>query len=159
MALVLALIRLAVVEVISLGFRTDVMLRGLEGSEVVDHADYVTVRTPGNPDFWWGNFLLLAARATQRNAGWWLSQFSAEFPDAAHVALGLDVTGEPGDDLAGFAAAGLELRRRPCLPPQRCASRRTLTGPPCSARWPGMATGGSRRGWAGPERRCGRCSR
>ena len=55
MALVLALIRLAVVEVISLGFRTDVMLRGLEGSEVVDHADHVTVRTPGNPDFWWGN--------------------------------------------------------------------------------------------------------
>jgi GNAT superfamily N-acetyltransferase len=136
-ALVLALVRLAVVEVISLGFRTDVMLRGLEGSEVVDHADYVTVRTPGNPDFWWGNFLLLAARATQRNAGWWLSQFSAEFPDAAHVALGLDVTGEPGDDLAGFAAAGLELRRETvltasalCEPPHpnRAAVFRPLAG-------------------------------
>jgi hypothetical protein len=56
------------VHVISLGFQTDLMVRALEGSEVIDHPDYVTVRSPANPEFWWGNFLLLAAAAAHRPA-------------------------------------------------------------------------------------------
>jgi hypothetical protein len=73
------------VEVASLGFQTDLMLRVLEGSEVTDHSDYLTIRTPANPEFWWGNFLLLPARAAQGEAGQWLSVLTAEFPAAAHV--------------------------------------------------------------------------
>jgi hypothetical protein len=103
------------VDVISLGFQTDLMVRGLEGSEVIDHPDYVTVRSPANPEFWWGNFLLLPARAAEGPAAPWLELFGAEFPGAAHLALGLDGTGDPGPDLDGFAAAGLELNRETVL--------------------------------------------
>src|ERR1700748_1727758 len=45
--------------VTSLGFRTDVALRGLEGAETTDRGDYLVVRTPGHPGFYWGHFLLL----------------------------------------------------------------------------------------------------
>ena len=125
------------VEIASLGYRTDVMLRVLEGSVVTDHPDYLAVRTPANPEFWWGNFLLLPARAAHGQAAPWLSLFSAEFPAAAHVALGLDITGDDGTDLAGFAAAGLEVQRDIVLTaqalrepphPNRAASIRPLAG-------------------------------
>jgi ribosomal protein S18 acetylase RimI-like enzyme len=134
---VLVLVTLAVVDVISLGYRTDLMVRALEGSEIVDHFGYVSVRTPANPAFWWGNFLLLPARAAQGEAGQWLSLFTAEFPAAAHVALGLDVTDDAGADLAGFVAAGLDVRRETVLTapalgepphPNRAAVLRQLAG-------------------------------
>src|SRR5215470_5926613 len=47
------------VEVRSLGYRTDLAILALEGSQVTDHGDHLVIRTPGNPDYWWGNFLLL----------------------------------------------------------------------------------------------------
>ena len=113
------------------------MLRALEGSEVTDHATYLAVRSPANPAFWWGNFLLLPAQAARGDAGEWLSLFSAEFPDAGHVALGFDVTGDDGTDLAGFAAAGLGIQRDTVLTaqavrepnrPSRDAAIRPLAG-------------------------------
>ena len=103
------LARLAAVHVSSLGFQTDLMVRVLEGSEVIDHPDYVTVRSPANPEFWWGNFLLLPAAAAHGPAGPWLDRFRTEFPGAGHLALGLDGTGVPEPDFGSFAAAGLEL--------------------------------------------------
>ena len=90
----------------SLGFQTDVALRVLEGGEVTDHGDYLVVRSPGNPDFWWGNFLLLASVPQPGHAGVWLARFAAAFPAARHVAFGVDTT----DDAAlpeDLAAAGL----------------------------------------------------
>jgi len=107
------------VDVTSLGFQTDLMVRALEGSEIIDHPDYVTVRSPANPEFWWGNFLLLPAHAADGPAGPWLDLFRAEFPDAAHLALGLDGTGDPGTGFGGFAAAGLELNRETVLTAQQ----------------------------------------
>jgi len=41
----------------SLCHRTDLFLTGFDG-EVVDRGRYVVVRTPSNPGYWWGNFLL-----------------------------------------------------------------------------------------------------
>jgi hypothetical protein len=49
-------------QVTSLGFRTDLALRVLEGAEVTDRGDYTVVRSPDNPTFWWGNFLLSTSR-------------------------------------------------------------------------------------------------
>jgi hypothetical protein len=81
--------------VTSLGFRTDVALRVLEGAEATDRGDYLVVRTRDNPDFYWGNFLLLGAWPEAGSADGWLARFAAEFPAARHVALGVDAAGEP----------------------------------------------------------------
>ncbi len=95
----------------SLGFLTDVALRSLEGAEVADRGDYLVVRSPDNPGFWWGNFLLLGALPEPGTAGAWLARFAAEFPTAQHVALGMDTTGGEEPIPAEFLAAGLEAQR------------------------------------------------
>jgi ribosomal protein S18 acetylase RimI-like enzyme len=92
------------VEVRSLGYRTDLAILALEGSQVTDRGDYLVIRTPGNPNYWWGNFLLLRDLKPGSGGGW-LARFAAEFPDARHAALGVDETeGSPVDpgELAGM---------------------------------------------------------
>ena len=98
----------------SLGFRTDVALRVLEGAVATYRGDYLVIRTPDNPDFWWGNFLLLARLPGPGQGRPWLARFAAEFPAARHVALGVDTT----DDVETpeeFAAAGLQADRATVL--------------------------------------------
>jgi RimJ/RimL family protein N-acetyltransferase len=99
-------VSLVPVRITSLGFRTDVALRALEGAEITDRGDHLVVRTPGHPEFWWGNFLLLAQVPGPGEAGVWLARFAAEFPAARHVAFGVDTTADAAlpEDLA---AAGL----------------------------------------------------
>ena len=120
--------------VTSLGFRTDVALRVLEGAQTTDRGDYLVVRTPDNPDFYWGNFLLLGAWPGPGTGDGWLARFAAEFPRARHVALGVDSVDEHGADgdaevPAEFLAAGLEPERVTVLtcadvrPPRRSARR------------------------------------
>jgi hypothetical protein len=87
------------VDVRSLGYRTDLAIRVLEGSEVTDRGDYLVIRTPGNPDFWWGNFLLLPGLRPGSGGGW-RARFAAEFPDAGHLTLGVD------DPVAGQVETG-----------------------------------------------------
>jgi len=89
----------------SLGFRTDLMIRQLAGSSVSDLGDHLVVRTPSNPAYHWGNFILVLAEAA--DAARWLAAFRAAHPDARHVAIGLDVA-EVDEGLRG-AYAGLVL--------------------------------------------------
>jgi ribosomal protein S18 acetylase RimI-like enzyme len=96
------------VRVESLGYRTDLMLRKLEGSSITDMGDYLIVASPGHPEFWWGNFLLVPASAEYDEAAVWLSRFTEAFPGAGHVAIGIDSTSATGPEPAGFLAAGLK---------------------------------------------------
>jgi hypothetical protein len=95
------------VQAVSLGFRTDVALRVLEGAQVADRGDYLVIRSPDNPGFWWGNFILLSAPLGPGTAGAWLARFAAEFPAARHVTFGVDAAGDEGEVPGEFAAAGL----------------------------------------------------
>ncbi len=97
--------------VTSLGYLTDVALRVLEGAEVTDRGDYLVVRTPVNPDFWWGNFLLLAAWPAPGSGNSWLARFGAEFPLARHVAIGVDRADEDDAVPPEFVEQRLEPRR------------------------------------------------
>ncbi|HSR87184.1 MAG TPA: GNAT family N-acetyltransferase [Streptosporangiaceae bacterium] len=121
----------------SLGYRTDLMIRLLEGSRVEDRGEYLTVRSPHNPSYWWGNFLLLAEPPEPGRAGAWLERFAAEFPEAKHVALGVDVTEISGVGVREFLDAGLRLERSAVLTtnsvlepprPNRRATYRELAG-------------------------------
>jgi ribosomal protein S18 acetylase RimI-like enzyme len=77
-------------EVRSLGYRTDLMVRRLAGSSVVDLGDDIVVRTPDNPGFFWGNFLLLPEPPGAAGGLEAVARFERQFPDAGHVALGVD---------------------------------------------------------------------
>src|SRR5258707_13387681 len=99
------------VEVRSLGYRTDLMVRLLEGSQLDDRGDYLAIRSPQNPAYWWGNFLLLSAPPHRGETRKWLDLFAAEFPSAGHVALGIDVTEAGAVKPAELVAAGLRMRR------------------------------------------------
>ncbi len=84
---------------ISLGFRTDLMVRRLTGSLIAEHASHLVVRTPTNPDFWWGNFILVDGPVRRGDADRWAVAFADAFPRAPHLALGVDgADGEAGDE-------------------------------------------------------------
>jgi ribosomal protein S18 acetylase RimI-like enzyme len=95
------------VDLTSLGCRTDLALLQLGGSKVEDRGDHLVVRSPHNPTFWWGNFLLLSQVPEPADTDVWLERFAAEFPDAEHVALGFDGVDGSVEDLAAFTERGL----------------------------------------------------
>ena len=94
-------------EVRSLGYRTDLAILALEGSHVTDRGDHMVIRTPANPDYWWGNFLLLRDLKPGSGSGW-MKRFAAEFPDAQHLALGLDETDPSSVDPSELAGMTME---------------------------------------------------
>ena len=96
------------VEIQSLGYRTDVAIRALEGSEVTDRGDHLVVRSPRNPTFWWGNFLLIRELKPGAERDW-AAEFAAEFPEARHVAIGVDETDAKAVDATRLTAAGLNM--------------------------------------------------
>jgi ribosomal protein S18 acetylase RimI-like enzyme len=96
-------------EIASLANRTDLAMLERSGSEISDRRTHLVVRTPDNPTFWWGNFLLLpAAPGDEREAREWLATFEREFPQARHRTFGVDGTDGTLSDLTGFADLGLE---------------------------------------------------
>jgi ribosomal protein S18 acetylase RimI-like enzyme len=95
------------VQIASLGYRTDLALLELGGSVFEERPDCVVVRTPHNPTFWWGNFVLFPRPPSHDETDRCLEVFQREFPDAQHVALGFDGIDGSVDDLADFSRAGL----------------------------------------------------
>jgi ribosomal protein S18 acetylase RimI-like enzyme len=88
------------------GLRTDLALLELQGSEVVDAGDHVVVRTPANPAFYWGNFILLPTAVPEDAIDHWIERFEAEFPQARHRAIGFaDAEGEH----AGWRSRGFDV--------------------------------------------------
>ncbi len=95
-------------EVRSLAFRTDLMVRRLAGSIIADRGHYLVVRTPAHPWYRWGNFLLLDAPPVGDAIETWIDVFRSEFPGAGHVALGIDGT-EFREPLSFPSSVGLEV--------------------------------------------------
>ena len=103
------------VEITSLGYRTDLMMRRLEGSEIADFGDHVAVRSPGHPGFWWGNFVLLPRAPRPREAAGWLARFAEVLPDVQHVAIGVDAGDRATAERSGLPEAGLRLEQSTVL--------------------------------------------
>jgi ribosomal protein S18 acetylase RimI-like enzyme len=89
------------VHVASLGFRTDLGINRLSGAEISARDGYIVVRTPANPSYWWGNYIILPGPLELDRAERARSIFVTEFPKAPHVAIGVDGTdGDAGDPQA-----------------------------------------------------------
>jgi GNAT superfamily N-acetyltransferase len=107
------------VKITSLGYRTDLMLLRLAGSQVTDRGEYVVIRTPANPTFWWGNFVLFRTSFAPGELAARLDIFHSELPSADHVALGIDTT----DDLPAaedeLTEAGISIERNTVMTASR----------------------------------------
>ena len=98
------------VQVASLGFRTDLALLERAGSTVEDRGDHLVVRSPYNPSFYRGNFLLLDHVPGADRVGEWLDRFAVALPDTRHRAFGFDGYRDTVDDLKGpVGTARIEL--------------------------------------------------
>ncbi len=124
-------------EVLSCGWRTDLEILTLSGSEVEQHPTYVVVRTPDNPGYRWGNFVLLRRAPLRRDLGLVEEIFTRELPGIRHRAFGIDSPDGQLAELAAFAEAGyavdtaVVLTASRVLPPPRPNTRalyRPLTG-------------------------------
>jgi len=92
----------------SLGFRTDLALLQLGGSQIEDCGDHLVIRSPHNPTHWWGNFLLLADIPAPHDSQRWIDRFVTVFPGAEHRAIGFDSTNRGVADLDWFAKRGFD---------------------------------------------------
>jgi ribosomal protein S18 acetylase RimI-like enzyme len=95
------------VRVRSIGWRTDLELRRREGALVIEHEDHVEVRTPENPTYRWGNFLLITRPYVPGEAQRWIARFDAAFPDVSYTAIGLDGAAPDERAIAELAAVGM----------------------------------------------------
>ena len=96
-------------DVVSLGFRTDLALLERAGSTIEDCGDHLIVRSPANPTFYWGNFLLLDHVPAADRVEMWLDRFVEALPAARHRSLGFDAPHASAADLAAFTDHGLEI--------------------------------------------------
>jgi ribosomal protein S18 acetylase RimI-like enzyme len=92
------------VPIASVAWQTDVELCRQQGAQVSEHADHVTVRTALNPTYRWGNFLLVTAPCAPDEADRWLERFGVAFPNAGHVAIGLDTPAACNETITAFSA-------------------------------------------------------
>lgn len=107
----------------SLGFRTDLALLVQAGSLVEDHGDHLVVRTPDNPTYFWGNFVLFEHAPTVESA---LAVFAAAFPDAEHVSLGVDDAEMDAATRIAFGEAGVGIEDSVALSASRLQEPRPV---------------------------------
>lgn len=88
------------------GWATDLAVLRHTGSLVDDRGDHLVVRSPDNPDFHWGNFVLVTDGDRVDDADRWVSTFRVAFPEADWVAVGL--TRAP-EDRTAWVAHGMRL--------------------------------------------------
>jgi len=113
---------------LSLGWRTDLIFARFDG-ELIERGDCLVVRTPSNPSFWWGNFLLFDHAPQSGDAAEWTRRFEAEIgrhqPESRHTTFGVDAREAfvlPGDFIeSGFslyASNVLTMRREQLRAPR-----------------------------------------
>jgi ribosomal protein S18 acetylase RimI-like enzyme len=101
----------------SLAYRTDLIFPSFDG-EIIDRGRYLVVRTPSNPTFYWGNFLLFDRPPAPADVMRWPKLFAEEIggpPLTHHQTFGWDSPeGETGAAQA-FEALGFRLLRSAVL--------------------------------------------
>lgn len=112
-------------ELHSLTLVTDLLMAKLLGASIEDHGDHLAVRSPANPDHWWGNFLVLAAAPDPHEIPHWMARFAELHPGARHCAVAID-TAPPDYDPSPWTAYGL----KPGRTTAQVLDRATLTPPP-----------------------------
>lgn len=75
--------------ILTRGWQTDLAVLQHSGAFVDQRFDHLLVRSPENPTFHWGNFVLVTDPDAADDAARWVEVFRTEFPNAEHVSIGL----------------------------------------------------------------------
>jgi len=74
---------------ISPGWKTDLDILEMSGSLITDFGDHLVVKTPHNPNYHWGNCILVMDPDSAAKAEKWVQRYSEVFPDHSWLAIGL----------------------------------------------------------------------
>ncbi len=108
-------------EVQSLGYRTDLIFPKFDG-EIIDRGDYLVIRSPSNPTFYWGNFLLFDQPPGEGDYSKWRELFAEEIgspPLVEHQAFGWDTIGGERGVIQPFLESGFQLENGSVLTAHR----------------------------------------
>jgi GNAT superfamily N-acetyltransferase len=97
----------------SLGCRTDLIFPTFDGV-LTDRGDYLVVRSPLNPTFYWGNFLLFARPPQPGDLNIWRDHFAREVgqpPETKHIAFTWDSPEGKEGFVEPFVQEGFNLER------------------------------------------------
>ena len=95
----------------SLGYRTDLIFPAFDGV-IIDRGNYLVIRTPSNPTFYWGNFLLFDHPPQEGDYSRWQEIFAKEIgipPQVEHQAFGWDTTNNETGIIQPFLESGFIL--------------------------------------------------
>ncbi len=95
----------------SLGVRSQLLAVGFDAL-IEPRGDWWVVRTPDNPHYYWGNFLLTGQAPRDADLATWTARAQQEIsrlqPQSDHVALDVDAALDPAS-LPSWTAAGFEM--------------------------------------------------
>jgi len=114
----------------SLAYVTDLFFPAFDG-EIIDRGDYLVIRSPSNPDYYWGNFVLFSKAPTRNDFSQWQDIFTREIgspPNVVHMVFGWDSPDGELGDVEPFIKQGFRLIQNVVLetlkptPPYRVSS-------------------------------------
>ena len=118
---------------LSAGWRTDFIVHRHDGV-IVERDDCIVVRTPDNPTFYWGNFLLLPDVPADDALDPWMARFVVEIaqrqPASQHRAFGINAPGAHAE-LPNWVRAGFEVQSHHVMqlqPDRLCTPARAPRG-------------------------------
>jgi GNAT superfamily N-acetyltransferase len=100
-------------EVRSIGYRTDLFFPAFDG-EIIDCGNYLVIRTPKNPSFYWGNFLFFDRPPVEGDYQRWQELFAKEIgspPLITHQTFGWDTVNDEQGVIDPFLENGYHLER------------------------------------------------
>jgi GNAT superfamily N-acetyltransferase len=87
-------------------WETELAIHHASGAVVSEFADHLVIRTPDNPQYHWGNFVLVFGAEWASDPDRCLALFDAAIPEADWVAIGLV---DPPSDQQAWEQRGLEV--------------------------------------------------
>jgi len=137
----------------SLGLSTDLQILGLRGT-IVDRGDYLVVRTPDDPGYYYGNLLVLRTAPQVGEVAYWTRKFGEELKheQLRHVTFRWDgITGDVGAR-AELEAAGFELELTDVMTAPAAAITRALGAFPIRTLTPDEVLTTADLSWANGDR-------
>ena len=91
----------------SLGFRTEMIFHRFDGV-ILDRGDYMVVKTPSNPGFYFGNLLLFFQAPKLGSLKTWKKLFQKEFKDSPAVKYFTFLWDSPTEGIGDVTEFGME---------------------------------------------------